>query len=255
MFGNGDTTGINSWIYLGESGTPPEGILGNNFRGPNWFKDSFFKAYRAEYNERLWVLNNTYLHPDNLKTLYYRNSQGTLTSYYNFINAVKAGFCEDRFANVNTQTGHAADGSDFLRPAKPVNRPGEPAEGALSTGTPAKPAAITYSATGTYGTATLDIATATITYLLDDARAATDALAEGQAVSDTAIRTTGLRDLYLALGDDRGDGRFAVRAYVSPLAPLIWLGALVMSLGGLLSLWGRLRWRAREPVPQPAAAE
>jgi len=79
--------------------------------------------------------------------------------------------------------------------------------------------------------------------------------AEGQAVSDTAIRTTGLRDLYLALGDDRGDGRFAVRAYVSPLAPLIWLGALVMSLGGLLSLWGRLRWRAREPVPQPAAAE
>ena len=34
-------------------------------------------------------------------------------------------------------------------------------------------------ATGTYGTATLDIATATITYLLDDALAATDALAEG----------------------------------------------------------------------------
>jgi VCBS repeat-containing protein len=43
---------------------------------------------------------------------------------------------------------------------------------------------LTYSATGTYGTATLDIATATITYLLDDARAATDALAEGQAVSE-----------------------------------------------------------------------
>ena len=62
--------------------------------------------------------------------------------------------------------------------------------------------------------------------------------AEGQAVSDTAIRTTGLRDLYLALGDDRGQGRYAIRAYVSPLAPLIWLGALVMALGGMLSLWG-----------------
>ena len=48
--------------------------------------------------------------------------------------------------------------------------------------------------------------------------------AEGQDMSDTAIRTTGLRDLYLALGDDRGNGRFAFRAYVSPLAPLIWLG-------------------------------
>lgn len=120
MFGNGDTTGPNSWIYLGESGTPPRGILGNNFRGPNWFKDSFFKAYRTEYNQRLWILNNTYLHPDNLKTLFYRNRAGSLSSYYNFINGVKAGFCEARFASVNTQTGHAANGSDFLRPAKPT---------------------------------------------------------------------------------------------------------------------------------------
>ncbi|MEY4964981.1 MAG: hypothetical protein RL274_564 [Pseudomonadota bacterium] len=79
--------------------------------------------------------------------------------------------------------------------------------------------------------------------------------AEGQAVSDTAIRTTGLGDLYLALGDDRGQGRYAIRAYVSPLAPLIWLGALVMALGGMLSLWGRLRLRAREPASEPVAAE
>ncbi len=75
--------------------------------------------------------------------------------------------------------------------------------------------------------------------------------AEGQDVSDTAIRTTGIRDLYLALGDDRGQGRFTLRAYVSPLAPLIWLGGLVMALGGILSLWGRLR--AREPEKAAAA--
>jgi hypothetical protein len=121
MFGNGDTTGSNSWIYLGENGTPPGGILGNNFRGPNWFKDSVFKAYRTEYNAKFWLLNNTYLHPDNLKTLFYRNSNGTLNSYYSFINGVKAGFCEARFQSVNSQTGHAADGSDFFRPNKPVN--------------------------------------------------------------------------------------------------------------------------------------
>ena len=75
--------------------------------------------------------------------------------------------------------------------------------------------------------------------------------AEGQDMNDTAIHTTGLRDLYLALGDDRGGGRFTIRAYVSPLAPLIWLGGLVMALGGLLSLWGRLR--APVPEPKPAA--
>jgi cytochrome c-type biogenesis protein CcmF len=79
--------------------------------------------------------------------------------------------------------------------------------------------------------------------------------AEGQDMNDTAIRTTGWRDLYLALGDDRGGGRFTLRAYVSPLAPLIWLGGLVMALGGGLSLWGRLRVKELEPKPAaPAAA-
>ncbi len=79
--------------------------------------------------------------------------------------------------------------------------------------------------------------------------------AEGQDMTDTAIRTTGLRDLYLALGDERDDGRFALRAYVSPLAPLIWLGGLMMSLGGMLSLWGRLRAPSAEPAAVAQAAE
>jgi cytochrome c-type biogenesis protein CcmF len=77
----------------------------------------------------------------------------------------------------------------------------------------------------------------------------------GQDISDTAIRTTGFQDLYLALGDNRGNGRWTVRAYVSPLAPFIWLGGLVMALGGMLSLWGRLRVRATLPATaaqQPA---
>jgi cytochrome c-type biogenesis protein CcmF len=79
--------------------------------------------------------------------------------------------------------------------------------------------------------------------------------AEGQETADTAIRTTGLRDLYLALGDDRGNGRWTIRAYVSPLAPFIWLGALVMALGGFLSLWGRLRVRIGAPSPAVQPAE
>ena len=57
--------------------------------------------------------------------------------------------------------------------------------------------------------------------------------AEGQETVQTAIRTTGLDDLYVALGDDRGQGRWTLRAYVNPLAPFIWLGAGVMALGGL----------------------
>jgi len=64
---------------------------------------------------------------------------------------------------------------------------------------------------------------------------------EGQAVSKTAIRTTGWSDLYLALGDEREKGRWVVRAYGNPLAPFIWFGAGIIALGGLFSFRARLR--------------
>jgi cytochrome c-type biogenesis protein CcmF len=78
--------------------------------------------------------------------------------------------------------------------------------------------------------------------------------ASGQDVSVTAIRTTGLRDLYLALGDNRGNGRWTLRAYVSPLAPLIWIGGLVMALGGIISLFARLTARAPRKQASPTVA-
>jgi Lamin Tail Domain/CotH kinase protein len=127
MFGNGDTTGTNSWIYLGEATTPNPvsnvygTILGNNFRGPNFYKDSVLKAYRAEFNEKLWVLNNTVLHPDTLKGLFFTSAGGSQVSYFTQINAFKAGFCDARFQSVNVQLGHAADGSDFTRPVRPTH--------------------------------------------------------------------------------------------------------------------------------------
>ncbi len=67
--------------------------------------------------------------------------------------------------------------------------------------------------------------------------------AEGQAISDTSIRTTGFSNLYVALGDDRGGGRWSIRAFVDPLAPFIWFGGAIMALGGLATLWARVRLR------------
>ena len=78
--------------------------------------------------------------------------------------------------------------------------------------------------------------------------------AEQQEVSDTAIRTTGYSDLYLALGDQRGNG-WTLRAYVSPLAPWIWLGGAFMALGGIGALAGRLRSRRANAIAQAAPAE
>jgi cytochrome c-type biogenesis protein CcmF len=75
---------------------------------------------------------------------------------------------------------------------------------------------------------------------------------EGEAISDTAIRTTGFSDLYVALGEQDG-GAWKLRAYVNPLAPFIWFGGAIMALGGLASLWSRLRVkfarRAQAAVP------
>ncbi|MFL5239179.1 MAG: heme lyase CcmF/NrfE family subunit [Rhizomicrobium sp.] len=78
--------------------------------------------------------------------------------------------------------------------------------------------------------------------------------AEGQTISKTAIRTSGFADLYVALGDEREHGRWVVRAYVNPLAPFIWFGGGIMALGGLASLFGRVRVRFLR-APQLAPAE
>ena len=81
-----------------------------------------------------------------------------------------------------------------------------------------------------------------------------------QTTSDTAIRTNLLADLYVALGEADQAGNWTVRAYWKPLVPWIWLGALVMALGGVVSLSDR-RWRvgiaarARGAAPLPAAGE
>jgi len=79
--------------------------------------------------------------------------------------------------------------------------------------------------------------------------------AEGQDTTETAIRTTIVSDLYLALGDRRDNTQWVVRAYVNPLAPFIWLGGLVMALGGFAALFGRLRLPRTSPTAAPQPAE
>ena len=71
---------------------------------------------------------------------------------------------------------------------------------------------------------------------------------QDQTVADTAIQTNGLRDLYTVLGGERA-GKALLRLNVNPMAPWIWLGALVMAFGGALSLADR-RLRVGAPVRQ-----
>lgn len=69
-----------------------------------------------------------------------------------------------------------------------------------------------------------------------------DFTAQHQVTTDVAIRTNLLRDLYAALGESHGEGKAArhvLRLHVNPLAPWIWLGGVIMALGGALSLSDR----------------
>ena len=78
--------------------------------------------------------------------------------------------------------------------------------------------------------------------------------------SETAIDRSIFRDLYLALGDEVGNGAWTVRVYHKPLVNWIWGGALLMALGGAFAVSDRryalaARKEQETPAkkPEPAA--
>ncbi|WP_018631660.1 heme lyase CcmF/NrfE family subunit [Neomegalonema perideroedes] len=77
---------------------------------------------------------------------------------------------------------------------------------------------------------------------------------QGSPTTEAAIRARLSGDVYVVLGDRQPDGAtWAVRAYQKPWVNWIWIGALVMALGGTLSLADR-RLRVGAPAPKKARA-
>jgi cytochrome c-type biogenesis protein CcmF len=75
----------------------------------------------------------------------------------------------------------------------------------------------------------------------------------GSGTTESALMTTrGVGQIYLSLGEPNPDGSIAVRLYHKPLVLLIWLGAVVMVIGGGLSLSDR---RLRIGAPKPARSK
>jgi len=67
--------------------------------------------------------------------------------------------------------------------------------------------------------------------------------------SEAAIATRWDGQLYVAIGEEDAQGRWQLRLWWKPLVTLIWLGGVLIALGGLLALIGRLR---REHRSAPA---
>ncbi len=70
-------------------------------------------------------------------------------------------------------------------------------------------------------------------------------------VTETAIQSSPIADLYAVLGEEH-DGTAVLRLHYNFLAPWIWLGALVMAFGGFLSLLDR-RLRVGAPARRAMA--
>ena len=71
--------------------------------------------------------------------------------------------------------------------------------------------------------------------------------------TQAGIATIDLGQLYASIADPDGSGLVPARLYWKPLVTLIWLGACIMALGGVLSLTDR-RLRFGAPVRAKAAA-
>jgi cytochrome c-type biogenesis protein CcmF len=66
----------------------------------------------------------------------------------------------------------------------------------------------------------------------------------GNPMSEAGIEVGAARDLFAALGDDLGQGRWSLRLQYKPLIRFVWLGAILVALGGLLAALDR-RYRSR----------
>lgn len=70
-------------------------------------------------------------------------------------------------------------------------------------------------------------------------------LARNSIMTEAAIDANLLRDLYVSMGEPLEDGSWGMRVQVKPYMRWVWLGAIFMSLGGLLAMMDK-RYRMKK---------
>ena len=64
-------------------------------------------------------------------------------------------------------------------------------------------------------------------------------------MSEAGIEVDWNRDLFVAMGDDLGEGAWSLRMQYKPMVRFIWFGALVMAIGGFIAITDR-RYRTKK---------
>ncbi|WP_282602756.1 heme lyase CcmF/NrfE family subunit [Paracoccus sp. PARArs4] len=75
---------------------------------------------------------------------------------------------------------------------------------------------------------------------------------QGMPTTEAGIDYGFFRDLYVVIGNEQPEGGWAVRSYIKPFANWIWGGAILMALGGLISLSDR-RYRVAAAARRASA--
>ena len=57
--------------------------------------------------------------------------------------------------------------------------------------------------------------------------------------TEASIDNAFSRDIYIVLGAQQGEFEWVVRTYIKPFVNWIWLGAFILSLGGILSIFDK----------------
>ncbi len=82
-------------------------------------------------------------------------------------------------------------------------------------------------------------------------------LAGGNVMTEAAIDAGVTRDMYVAMGEPHDDGAGRLRLHYKPLVRWVWVGALLMALGGLIAVTDARyrRLRVRRDVAVGAESE
>jgi cytochrome c-type biogenesis protein CcmF len=72
-------------------------------------------------------------------------------------------------------------------------------------------------------------------------------------MTESGIHVKWNRDLFVAMGDDLGAGAWSMRLQYKPMVRYIWIGALIMAIGGLVAISDR-RYRRRRSTADEAVA-
>jgi cytochrome c-type biogenesis protein CcmF len=72
-------------------------------------------------------------------------------------------------------------------------------------------------------------------------------------MTESGIDVKWNRDLFVAMGEDLGAGAWSIRVQYKPMVRYIWIGALIMAIGGMIAITDR-RYRRRKSTADDAVA-